>query len=216
MRLRRLLKKRIGADKAPGMVLGFTLIELLVVIAIIAVLASLLLPALTKARERTKEVYCANQMRTIYRGLVLYADDNNEMLIINKSGQANCWSAYLVKLGYVGKFIRYPQDVMYCPSDPEGTTIKDYGGGSFHMSSYSASNAVFGNLKEYNWPEYKLIQKGKSDVLWLGARFNLGTGGRWLWTSDLTVHWHNMNSNIAWGDGHVKSSNSPRFNYAEN
>lgn len=165
----------------------FTLIELLIVVAIIAILAALLLPALGKAKARSRVVSCANNLRQISSAMGIYAGDYSDWGFprilwgtVNQLNDANTWvDQYLARVSYsIGSypFIKIVQCPDQFPPEKTGKNTGYWPGRYttslvtsyfFHFGTgtyaFDRSNSLYGNILydngTANCPRYTMLGK---------------------------------------------------------
>jgi prepilin-type N-terminal cleavage/methylation domain-containing protein len=142
---------------------GFTLLELLTVVGVVAILAALLLPALSAAQGRARRSACSSNLRQINLSVHLYADDHNGLLpMVKDSGPPQVWSDYeLFIRSYVGlKGNPSPGDRLFaCPADTFYYDYNDYVAQSLHRQpnfrfasyAFNAGNS-FAGVGQPRWP----------------------------------------------------------------
>jgi len=127
---------------------GFTLIELLTVVAIIGVLAGILIPAVGKVRSASRKVTCTSNLRSVYSGLMMYANERKGALLPawlgSKStywgpGESADWRANLGRAGYLSQDDR-------ARTDGGSNAAKDWT--AYHFTVFTCPGYIENNLSK--------------------------------------------------------------------
>lgn len=189
---------------------SFTLIELLVVITIIAILAAMLLPALSAARERARAANCTGNLKQLGLCYQMYMDDNNGYVPGCHDGTnytpaytRGGWAYYFLSAQYMAAGDTLPEvvvradQVIRCNSDSKPYTE------NYHTSSYACSNPLeFHALHGLANPQSKfLLIESQADFHHIQDYDFLSE--QYAANPDLADWRHNNGANVLWFDGHV-------------
>lgn len=194
---------------------AFTLIELLVVVAIIAILAALLMPTLSKARKRGREAVCMNNLRQLWMGHALYADDHNSRNCFVRYGpsETKVWPILYLRKYFpqVGTW-NTPQkrwtgkaDIFYCPEDPRDRTLQSHLNCASYRIFYGWGTCQPSPSVCYNTHDWTTLKEPSRWVFLMCKAPDMSVEGSGF-SIDVLSDWHAdpYASPAAFADGHVQ------------